>query len=110
MEQAKGCFEGGFIGSSAGDLADRGRGARAVRVATAPPRPAWRSSEPRAHSHYLYRLDGLTRTGIADTLSTLDDPRGHGVESVSVADGFEPALRLDRLAIEGISCIIETDG
>lgn len=38
---------------------------------------------------YLFRLDRLTRTGIADTLSTLDDLRAAGVEVVSVADGFD---------------------
>lgn len=34
-------------------------------------------------------LDRLTRTGIADTLSTLDELRAHGVDLVSVADGFD---------------------
>lgn len=38
---------------------------------------------------YLFRLDRLTRTGIADTLTTLEDLRGHGVEVVSVGDGFD---------------------
>lgn len=48
-----------------------------------------RAGELRGHRLYLYRLDRLTRTGIADTLSTLDDLRDHGVEVVSVADGFD---------------------
>jgi DNA invertase Pin-like site-specific DNA recombinase len=38
---------------------------------------------------YLFRLDRLTRTGIADTLTTLEELRAHGVEVVSVADGFD---------------------
>jgi len=38
---------------------------------------------------YLFRLDRLTRSGIADTLGALDDLRAHGVEVVSVADGFD---------------------
>jgi DNA invertase Pin-like site-specific DNA recombinase len=35
----------------------------------------------------IFRLDRLTRTGIADTLTTLEDLRAHGVDVVSVADG-----------------------
>lgn len=38
---------------------------------------------------YVFRLDRLTRTGIADTLTTLDDLRAGGVQVVSVADGFD---------------------
>ncbi len=38
---------------------------------------------------YLFRLDRLTRTGIKDTLTALDDFRGEGIEVVSVADGFD---------------------
>jgi DNA invertase Pin-like site-specific DNA recombinase len=38
---------------------------------------------------YLFRLDRLTRTGIADTLTTLEELRGNGVEVVSVSDGFD---------------------
>src|SRR5580692_2845074 len=38
---------------------------------------------------YLFRLDRLTRTGIADTLTTLEELRASGVEVVSVADGFD---------------------
>jgi DNA invertase Pin-like site-specific DNA recombinase len=48
-----------------------------------------RAGELHGKRLYLYRLDRLTRTGIADTLSTLEDLRAHGVELVSVADGFE---------------------
>src|SRR5208283_4057232 len=38
---------------------------------------------------YLFRLDRLTRTGIADTLTTLEELRAAGVEVISVADGFD---------------------
>lgn len=38
---------------------------------------------------FVFRLDRLTRSGIADTLNTLDELRKHGVELVSVADGFD---------------------
>jgi DNA invertase Pin-like site-specific DNA recombinase len=38
---------------------------------------------------YVFRLDRLTRTGIADTLTTVEELRAHGVELVSVADGFD---------------------
>ena len=38
---------------------------------------------------YLFRLDRLTRTGISDTLTTLEQLRAQGVEVVSVADGFD---------------------
>lgn len=38
---------------------------------------------------YLYRLDRLTRSGISDTLTTLEDLRSHGVHVVTVADGFD---------------------
>jgi DNA invertase Pin-like site-specific DNA recombinase len=48
-----------------------------------------RAGELHGRRLYLYRLDRLTRTGIADTLTALDDLRGHGVEVVSVADGFD---------------------
>ena len=39
----------------------------------------------------LFRLDRLTRTGIADTLTTLEELRASGIEVVSVADGFDLA-------------------
>jgi site-specific DNA recombinase len=38
---------------------------------------------------YLYRFDRLTRSGIADTLQVVEELRRHGVEVVSVADGFD---------------------
>jgi DNA invertase Pin-like site-specific DNA recombinase len=38
---------------------------------------------------YLFRLDRLTRTGIVDTLRTLEDLKAAGVEVVSIADGFD---------------------
>jgi DNA invertase Pin-like site-specific DNA recombinase len=38
---------------------------------------------------FLFRLDRLTRTGIADTLTTLDELRAHDVDVVSVADSFD---------------------
>jgi DNA invertase Pin-like site-specific DNA recombinase len=38
---------------------------------------------------YVYRLDRLTRSGIADTLQVVEELRRHGCEVVSVADGFD---------------------
>lgn len=38
---------------------------------------------------YVYRIDRLTRSGISDTLSVLDELKRHGVRVVSVADGFD---------------------
>jgi DNA invertase Pin-like site-specific DNA recombinase len=38
---------------------------------------------------YLFRLDRLTRTCIADTLTTLEELRASGAEVLSVADGFD---------------------
>lgn len=40
---------------------------------------------------YVFRLDRLTRTGIADTLVTLAELRAAGVEVVSVGDGLDLA-------------------
>jgi DNA invertase Pin-like site-specific DNA recombinase len=37
---------------------------------------------------YVYRLDRLARSGIRDTFEVVDELRRHGVELVSVADGF----------------------
>jgi DNA invertase Pin-like site-specific DNA recombinase len=37
---------------------------------------------------YVFRLDRLTRTGIADTLDMLRELREHGVEVVNLRDGF----------------------
>jgi len=48
-----------------------------------------RAGHLRGKRLYLYRLDRLTRTGIADTLTTLEELRAHGVEVVSVGDGFD---------------------
>lgn len=38
---------------------------------------------------YVFRLDRLTRSGIRDTLGLIGELRAHGVELVSVADGFD---------------------
>jgi DNA invertase Pin-like site-specific DNA recombinase len=48
-----------------------------------------RSGRLRGRRLYLFRLDRLTRTGIADTLTTLEMIRAGGVEVVSTADGFD---------------------
>ena len=40
---------------------------------------------------YVFRLDRLTRSGIRDTLSVVDEFRRHGCELVTVADGFDLA-------------------
>ena len=48
-----------------------------------------RAGRMRGRRLYVFRLDRLTRTGIADTLVTLDELRANGVEIVSVADGFD---------------------
>jgi DNA invertase Pin-like site-specific DNA recombinase len=40
---------------------------------------------------YLFRLDRLTRSGIRDTFEVVEELRAHGVEVVSVADGFDLA-------------------
>jgi DNA invertase Pin-like site-specific DNA recombinase len=48
-----------------------------------------RTGRLRGRRLYVFRLDRLTRTGIADTLTTLDELRANGVEVVSVADGFD---------------------
>jgi DNA invertase Pin-like site-specific DNA recombinase len=37
---------------------------------------------------YLFRLDRLTRSGIRDTFELVEELRAHGVEIVSIADGF----------------------
>jgi DNA invertase Pin-like site-specific DNA recombinase len=37
---------------------------------------------------YLFRLDRLSRSGIRDTFEVVEELRGHGVEVVSVSDGF----------------------
>ncbi|MGD0679944.1 MAG: recombinase family protein [Polyangiaceae bacterium] len=38
---------------------------------------------------YVFKLDRLARSGIRDTLATLDEFRAAGVKVVSVADGFD---------------------
>ena len=38
---------------------------------------------------YVYRLDRLTRSGIRDTFEVIEALRGHGVELVTVSDGFD---------------------
>lgn len=38
---------------------------------------------------YVFRLDRLTRSGIKDTLTVIEELRAAGVEVVSVADGFD---------------------
>jgi DNA invertase Pin-like site-specific DNA recombinase len=48
-----------------------------------------RAGHLRGQRLFLFRLDRLTRTGIADTLTTLEELRAHGVDVVSVADGFD---------------------
>jgi putative DNA-invertase from lambdoid prophage Rac len=40
---------------------------------------------------YVYRLDRLARSGIRDTFEVLEELRAHGVEVVTVADGFDLA-------------------
>lgn len=37
---------------------------------------------------YVYRLDRLARSGIRDTFEVVEELRRHGVELVSIADGF----------------------
>jgi DNA invertase Pin-like site-specific DNA recombinase len=48
-----------------------------------------RAGRLRGQRLYIFRLDRLTRTGIADTLTTLEELRASGVDVVSVADGFD---------------------
>lgn len=38
---------------------------------------------------YIFRLDRLTRSGIQDTLQVIGELRSHGVELVTVSDGFD---------------------
>ena len=40
---------------------------------------------------YVYRLDRLSRAGIRATLAIVEELEGHGVEVVSIADGFTVA-------------------
>lgn len=48
-----------------------------------------RAGRLRGRRLYVFRLDRLTRTGIADTLTTLAELHANGVDVVSVADGFD---------------------
>jgi len=77
---------------------------------------------------YVYRIDRLTRSGIADTFTILDELRSRGCQVVTLADGFELdgpaseiivavmawAAKMERLAInERISAArarIESEG
>jgi len=45
----------------------------------------------RVRTLLVFRLDRLTRSGIRDTLSLLEEFRAHGCELVSVSDGFDLA-------------------
>ncbi len=38
---------------------------------------------------YLYKLDRLTRSGIADTLTVVEELKRYGCEIITVADGFD---------------------
>lgn len=38
---------------------------------------------------YVFRLDRLTRSGIRDTFDVIDDFRRHGVQLLTVSDGFD---------------------
>ena len=38
---------------------------------------------------YVFRLDRLTRSGIRDTFTLIEELRGDGVQLLSVADGFD---------------------
>jgi DNA invertase Pin-like site-specific DNA recombinase len=43
----------------------------------------------RLHKLYVFRLDRLARTGIRDMFEVIDELRAHGVQVVTVADGFD---------------------
>src|SRR3990172_9182736 len=51
---------------------------------------------------YLFKLDRLTRSGIRDTFEVIEELRAHGVQLVSVSDGFA----LDGPAAEVILAVI----
>lgn len=38
---------------------------------------------------YLFKLDRLTRSGVRDTFMIIEELRGHGIELVTAADGFD---------------------
>ena len=84
--------------------------------------------EGRIKRLYVYRLDRLARSGIRDTLEVVEELRRHGVELVSVADGFDLngpaaevvlavmawAAKMERLAINeriaGARARLESEG
>jgi DNA invertase Pin-like site-specific DNA recombinase len=41
------------------------------------------------HKLFVYRLDRLARSGIRDTFEVVEELRRHGVELVTVSDGFD---------------------
>jgi DNA invertase Pin-like site-specific DNA recombinase len=51
---------------------------------------------------FVYRLDRLTRSGIRDTFELVEELRRHGVELVSVSDGFS----LDGPAAEVVMAVM----
>jgi DNA invertase Pin-like site-specific DNA recombinase len=51
---------------------------------------------------FVFRLDRLTRSGIRDTFELVDDLKKHGVEIVSVTDGFS----LDGPAAEVVLAVL----
>lgn len=67
---------------------------------------------------YVFRLDRLTRSGIRDTFEVIEELRAHGVQLVSVSDGFDLdgpaaevvlavmawAAKMERLAINERIC------
>lgn len=70
-------------------FADTASGATLKRPGLAQVRQAARAG--RLRELWVYRLDRLTRSGIADTLSLLRELRGAGCEVRSVADGLPDA-------------------
>lgn len=52
---------------------------------------------------YVYRLDRLTRSGIRDTLTVIEEFRRAGVDVVSLADGFDPSGPMAEVVIAVIS-------
>jgi DNA invertase Pin-like site-specific DNA recombinase len=48
---------------------------------------------------YVFKLDRLTRSGLLDTVSLVQELQGRGVELVSVADGFDLSGRMAELVI-----------
>jgi len=52
---------------------------------------------------YVYRLDRLTRSGIRDTLTVIEEFRRAGVQVVSIADGFDPSGPMAEVVIAVIS-------